>query len=121
MKQDSPSKDQPDQPGGRLDHPVLHLASILVAILAIFAMLYSLANSLPLIPVLTGVFFLMLWFIPQIWKWIVFVFSKKPSSTWGRFILNLVLAIIMASIFEDLLEMLILIVKIGGWAFGMLL
>ena len=118
MKQDKPSKNQTDQPSGRLDHPVLRMTSILVAI---FAMSYSLANSLPLIPVLTGVFFLMLWFIPQIWKWIAYVFSKQLSSSWGRFILNLVLAIIIASIFEDVLELFVLIAKIISWAFGKLL
>lgn len=106
---------------GRLDNPILRFASILVAIATIFILLYSLTSSFPIIPVMTGVFFLMLWFLPQLWNWIEFVFSKRPSSTWGRFILNLVLSIIAASIFEDVLELLILFVKIIRWGLGRLL
>ena len=104
MTQDNSSENNTGKPRGRLSHPALRLASILVAILAICTLLYSLASSLTIIPIMAGVFFLMLWFIPQIWKWIEYVFSKRPSSTWGRFTLNLVLAIIMASAFEDILE-----------------
>ncbi|MBN1451990.1 MAG: hypothetical protein JW963_13325 [Anaerolineales bacterium] len=117
MTQNNPSKNNTDKPKGRLDNPVLRLASIFVAIIAICTLLYSLASSLPIIPIMAGIFFLMLWFIPQIWKWIEWVFSKRPSSAWGRFTLNLVLAIIMASAFEDVLE---IIMKFGRIAFWML-
>jgi membrane protein YdbS with pleckstrin-like domain len=75
----SPEKN-PEKPRGRLDHPALRFASILVAVASICTLLYSLASSLPIIPIMAIVFFLMLWFIPQFWKWIEFVFSKRPSS-----------------------------------------
>jgi hypothetical protein len=104
MTQSIPSENNADKPKGRLDNPILRLVSVLVAIAAIGVLFYSLASSLPIIPVMAGIFFLMLWFIPQIWKWIEYVFSKRPSSTLGRFTLNLVLAIILASAFEDILE-----------------
>jgi hypothetical protein len=115
MKQDNSSEKNRGKPKGRLDNPALRLASVFVAIISICTLLYSLASSLPIIPVMTGIFFLMLWFIPQIWKWIEWVFSKRPSSTWGRFTLNLVLAIIMASAFEDVLEIIMRFVRIGFW------
>ncbi len=115
MKQDNPSENNANKPKGRLDNPVLRLASIFVAIIAVCTLLYSLASSLPIIPVMAGIFFLMLWFIPQFWKWIEFVFSKRPSSKWGRFTLNLVLAIIMASAFEDVLEIVIRFARIAYW------
>jgi len=115
MTQNNLSQSHTEKPRGRLDHPGLRITSILVAILAVCALLYSLASSLPIIPVMTGVFFLMLWFIPQIWKWIEWVFSKRPSSTWGRFTLNLVLAIIMASAFEDVLEIVRKFAEILYW------
>ena len=115
MTQDNPSENNTDKPKGRLDNPVLRLASIFVAFIAICTLLYSLANSLLIIPVMVGIFFLMLWFIPQFWKWIEFVFSKRPSSAWGRFTLNLVLAIIMASAFEDVLEIITRFARIIFW------
>ena len=93
----------------------MRIASILIAILAIGTLLYSLANSLPIIPVMAGVFFLMLWFLPQLWNWIEYVFSKRPASWWGRFSLNLVLAILMASAFEDILELLTKFARIISW------
>jgi hypothetical protein len=104
MTQDNSSENNTGKPKGRLDNPLLRLVSVLVAIASIGILLYSLASSLPIIPIMAGVFFLMLWFLPFLWKWIEYVFSKRPSSVWGRFTLNLVLAIIMASAFEDVLE-----------------
>ena len=115
MTQDNPSENKTTKPKGRLANPWLRFASILVAIAAIGILLYSFASNFPIIPVMTGVFFLMLWFIPQIWKWFEWVFSKRPSSTWGRFTLNLVLAIIMASAFEDVLEIIMRFARIGFW------
>lgn len=115
MTQDNPSENNTGKPKGRLDNPILRFASILVAIAAIFTLLYSLTSSFPIIPIMTGVFFLMLWFLPQLWNWIEFVFSKRPSSTWGRFILNLVLAIILASAFEDILEIIRIFARIIYW------
>ena len=115
MTQDNPSDSNKEKTRGRLDNPILRLASILVAIAAIFILLYSLTSSFPIIPIMTGVFFLMLWFLPQLWNWIEFVFSKRPSSTWGRFILNLVLAIILASAFEDILELIRTFARIIYW------
>ena len=115
MTQDTPPENKTEKPRGRLDNPVLRAASIFVAMIAICTLLYSLASSLPSIPIMTGIFFLMLWFIPQFWKWIEFVFSKRPSSKWGRFTLNLVLAIIMASAFEDILEIIMKFARIGFW------
>ncbi len=115
MTKDNPPENNPGSPKGRLDNPILRIASILIAILAIGTLLYSLANSLPIIPVMAGVFFLMLWFLPQLWDWIEYVFSKRPASRWGRFTLNLVLAILMASAFEDILELLTRFARIISW------
>jgi hypothetical protein len=119
MKQDNPSENKTDMPKGRLKNPRLRLFSIFVAIISICVLLYSLAGSLPesvpIIPIMAGVFFLMLWFVPQVWKWIEWVFSKRPSSTLGRFTLNLVLAILMASAFEDVLEIIMRLLWIGYW------
>ena len=117
MPQEIPSENKTDKPRGRLDHPVLRFASILVAIISICTLLYSLANSQLIIPVMAGIFLLMLWFLPQLWNWIEFVFSKRPSRTWGRFTLNLVLAIIMASAFEDILEIFVKFARIAYWVF----
>jgi hypothetical protein len=106
-----------DKPIGRLANPSLRLLSILVAIAAIGILLYSFTSNFPIIPVMTGVFFLMLWILPFLWKWIEYIFSKRPSSIWGRFTLNLVLAIIMASAFEDFLEIARRITRIIFWTF----
>jgi hypothetical protein len=115
MTQDNPSENGTGKPRGRLANPTLRFVSILVAIAAIGILLYSITSNFPIIPVMIGIFFLMLWFIPQIWKWIEFVFSKRPSSKWGRFTLNLVLAILMASAFEDILEIVMKFARIGFW------
>ena len=97
---------------GRLDNPGLRILSILVVIASTGVLLYSLTRTSSIIPIMTGIFFLSLWFVPLLWKWIEFVFSKRPSSLWGRFTLNLVLAIIMASASEDILEIIRRFVKI---------
>ena len=115
MAQGNSSENNTGKPKGRLDNPVLRFVSIVVAFMAVCTLLYSITSSLPIIPIMAGIFFLMLWFIPQIWKWIEFVFSKRPSSTLGRFTLNLVLAIIMASAFEDILEIIIRFARIAMW------
>ena len=115
MRQDISPEINTGKPKGRLENPVLRNVSILVAFIAICTLLYSFASSLPIIPVMAGIFFLMLWFLPFFWKWIEYVFSKRPSSVWGRFTLNLVLAIIMASAFEDVLEIVLKFARIGFW------
>jgi hypothetical protein len=117
MTQDNLPEKDTLKPKGRLDNPVLRLASVFVAIIALCTLLYSLASSLPIIPVMAVIFFLILWFVPQVWKWIEWVFSKRPSSTLGRFTLNLVLAILMASAFEDVLEIITRLLWIGYWMF----
>ena len=96
----------------RLSNPVLRLVTILIAVAAIFVLIYSLINSFTIFPIMVGVFFLMLWFLPHLWDWIRFVFSKRPSSILGRLTLNLVIAIIMASIIEDVWELIIKIMRI---------
>lgn len=115
MVKNNSSENNTGKPKSRLSNPVLRFVSILVAIAAILILLYSLATSLPIIPVMAGVFFLMLWFLPFLWDWIEYVFSRRPSSTWGRFTLNLVIAILMASAFEDILELLVRFVRIISW------
>ena len=115
MAQNTPPQNNTDKPKGRLDNPRLRFLSILVGIAAIGIFLYSFTSNFPIIPVMTGIFFLMLWFIPQFWKWIEWAFSKRPSSAWGRFTLNLILAIIMASAFEDILEIVQRFARIIFW------
>ncbi len=115
MTQDNPSENNTAKPKGRLDNPILRFISILVAFIAVCTLLYSIANLTPIIPVMAGIFFLMLWFLPSFWNLIEYVFSKRPSSTLGRFTLNLVLAIIMASAFEDILEIIIKFARIAMW------
>ena len=115
MTQNNPPENNTNKPKGRLNNPVLRFVSILIVITSICTLLYSFTISLSIIPIMTVVFFLMLWFIPQLWKWIEFLFSRRPSSRWGRFTLNLVLAIIMASAFEDVLE---IVRRLARIAFG---
>ena len=117
MTKDNLPESKSDKPKGRLANPRSRLLSILVAIAATGILLYSFTSNFPIIPVMTGVFFLMLWILPFLWKWIEYVFSKRPSSIWGRFTLNLVLAIIMASAFEDFLEIIRRIARIIFWTF----
>jgi hypothetical protein len=115
MTKDNPPETNPDKPKGRLANPVLRLASIFVALIAICTLLYSIASSLTIIPIMAGVFFLMLWVWPAFWDLIEYVFSKRPSSLLGRFTLNLVIAIILASAFEDILEIILRFARIARW------
>ena len=72
----------------RLDHPIWRFASYLVVVGAIGVFLYGIIGGYRIFSVLTVIFFLMLWFLPQLWNWIEFVFSKRPSSRWGRFVIK---------------------------------
>jgi len=91
----------------RLDPPFRRFTSILVAIGTVGVFLYSIIAGYHIISVMTVLFFLVLWFLPQPWDWIEFVFSKRPSSPWGRFVLNLFIAILLASMFEDISEIVV--------------
>lgn len=99
------------QSKSRLSNNYLRLVSVLIAIAAIGVLIYTLLIGFYEIPTITVIFFIVLSFFPQFWHWIEYVFSKQPSSKWGRFVLNLVLAILLASIFEDILELLVKIAK----------
>ena len=112
MEKNNYSKEKMDKPSGRLKNPILRLASILLILAAISVLIYSLVNSFTIFPIIAGAFFLMLWFLPQLWDWIEFVFSKRPSSILGRLALNLVIAIILASIIEDAWELIIKLMRI---------
>jgi len=112
MEKNNFPKGNRDEPKGRLNNPALRLASILLVLAAISVLIYSLANSFTIFSIMAGAFFLMLWFLPQLWDWIEFVFSKRPSSTLGRLAMNLVIAIIIASIIEDVSELIIKIIGI---------
>jgi len=105
MEEEQPPENNFGGRRSRLDNPFWRITSILVGIGAVGVFLYSITAGYQTIPVMTVIFFLMLWFLPQFWDWIEFVFSKRPSSIWGRFVLYLVIAILMASVFEDLTEM----------------
>lgn len=111
-EQDNPTETDPGQPKSRLDNPFLRLISILVAIASLGVLFYSFTIGLYTIPVMTVVFFVMLWFLPQLWKWLEFVFSRQPSSKWGRFALNLVIAILLASVSEDILEIVFKVLRL---------
>lgn len=91
----------------RLNNPLWRLISGLIAVSAVGVFLYSIIAGYETIPIMTAIFFLMLLLLPQIWRWIEFVFSKRPSNVWWRLALDLVLAILMASMFEDVLEILV--------------
>ena len=112
MKNNNSPKENLDESKGRLSNPILRFASILVTLAAIFVLIYSIANSFTIFSIMAGVFFLILWFFPQVWDWIEFVFSKRPSSTLGRLVMNLVIAILMASIIEDAWELIIKLARI---------
>ncbi|OQX62022.1 MAG: hypothetical protein B6I38_05630 [Anaerolineaceae bacterium 4572_5.1] len=105
VKEISPEKNS-EKVKGRLKKPAWRMISVIVVFLSISVLLYSGTHQLLIIPVTTLFFFLLLWFIPIIWTWIEEIFGKRPRSRWGRFSLNLVIAVLIASTFEDVLEIL---------------
>ena len=57
-----------------------------------------------------------LWIWPAIWDGLVFLFSKRPRSLWGRISMNLIIATLLAVIFEDLWELFKMFARIVIWA-----
>ncbi len=98
------------EPGKRLDRLGWRWVSILIFMAAAVVLLYTIYRTQFLIAIIAGVFFLMLWFIPVLWNWVVFVFGRKPETLWERLSLNLVLATLAALTFEDALEV---IMRVG--------
>lgn len=95
----------------RLDHPAQWIVSILVLFGAVSILAYTVYRSQVLIAASAAVFFLLLWFIPVLWDWIVFTFGRKPETTWERISLNLALATLAALTFEDAFEV---VVRLAG-------
>ena len=87
-----------------MDHPAWRVLSIIIADGTIGVLVYSISREQWVIPISAIGFFLILWLWPTIWDWIVFLFSKLPESVWGRISLNLVIATLLAVIFEDFYE-----------------
>ncbi len=112
MTKNTPSEDKAGKSASRLDSPALRILSIIVTIGVIVVFLYSTARNQLIIPISAIVFFLMLWLWPAIWNGIVFLFSKRPKSIWGRLSMNLVIATLLAVIFEDLWEVLKMLARI---------
>ncbi len=117
-QQKEPDEIKPARQKSRLNNPLWRLISALIAVSAIGVFFYSIVAGYETIPIMTAIFFLMLLLLPQIWNWIEFVFSKRPSNIWWRLALDLVLAILMASMFEDVLE---IIVRLSRLIFRMVM
>ena len=92
-------------PKGRLQQPIFRFLSILAVLFSIGIFVYSLAILLIIIPLAAIFFFLLLWYFPIFWTWIEAIFGNRPQTKWGRFSLNLVLAMLAASMSEDILEL----------------
>jgi hypothetical protein len=92
------------KPHRRLNHPAWRISSILVMLGAVSILAYTAYRSQVLIAASAVIFFLLLWFIPVLWDWIVFTFGRKPETTWERISLNLALATLAALTFEDAFE-----------------
>jgi len=107
MVKQRPSKDSLAKPTSRMDHPFWRYLSIIIAVGTVGVLTYSITRQQWVIPISAIAFFLILWLWPVIWDWIVFLFSKRPTSIWGRISLNLVIATLLAVIFEDFYELVI--------------
>ncbi len=112
MTKNTQSENNEEKSTSRLDHPAWRILSIIMTIGVIVVFLYSTARDQLIIPISAIVFFLMLCLWPAIWNGIVFLFSKRPKSIWGRFSMNLVIATLLAVIFEDLWEVLKMLERI---------
>ncbi|KAA0259610.1 MAG: hypothetical protein EDM79_19495, partial [Chloroflexi bacterium] len=106
-QKNEPDEIKPAWQKSRLNNPLWRLISAVIAVSAVGVFLYIIVAGYTTIPIMTVVFFLMLLLLPQIWRWIEFVFSKRPSNVWWRLALDLVLAILMASLFEDVWEIVV--------------
>jgi hypothetical protein len=100
-------EDNQGKANSRLNNPAWRILSIIMTVGTIGVFLYSTARDQLVIPISAIVFFLMLWLWPTIWDGIVFLFSKRPRSLWGRISMNLVIATLLAVIFEDFYELVI--------------
>ena len=107
MAKQNPFKDSPMKPASRMDYPAWRYLSIIIAVGTIGVLAYSIIRQQWVIPISAIGFFLIIWLWPAIWDWIVFIFSKRPTSIWGRISLNLVIATLLAVIFEDFYELVI--------------
>ena len=74
MTKDILPKKKLENPKGRLQKPVWRFLSIIVAGLSVGALLYSISNMLFVIPIVTLLFFLLLWFGPIFWSWLEDIF-----------------------------------------------
>jgi len=102
---DQQKSENTNAPKGRLQQPIFRFLSISAVLFSVGIFFYSLANLLIIIPLATILFFLLLWYFPIFWTWIEEIFGKRPQTKWGRFSLNLVLAMLAASMAEDILEL----------------
>ena len=107
MTKDILPKKKLENPKGRLQKPVWRFLSIIVAGLSVGALLYSISNMLFVIPIVTLLFFLLLWFGPIFWSWLEDIFGKRPETKWGRFSMNLDIATIIGILSEDILEIVV--------------
>ena len=112
MNKSHSSEDNQGKATNRLNKPAWRALSIIMIIGTIGVFLYSTARNQLIIPISAILFFLLLLLWPAIWDGIVFLFSKRPSSTWGRISMNLVLATLMAVIFEDFYELFVMFARI---------
>ena len=107
MTKDILPKKKLENPKGRLQKPVWRFLSIIVAGLSVGALLYSISNMLFVIPIVTLLFFLLLWFGPIFWSWLEDIFGKRPETKWGRFSMNLAIATIIGILSEDIPEIVV--------------
>ena len=112
MTKNQPPEENQGKSTSRLNKPAWRILSIIMIIGTIGVFLYSTARNQLVIPISAIIFFLLLLLLPAIWDGIVFLFSKRPSSIWGRISMNLVIATLLAVIFEDFYELFVMFARI---------
>ncbi len=88
----------------RLQNHLLRLLSILGVIFSVGLFLLGLYDGVFIIPFSILAISIMLWRYPVFWTWIEELFSRRPKTTWARFSMNLIVATLIATILEDVLD-----------------
>lgn len=92
------------EPKRRLEKIHWKILSILGVFGILSLLLYTILERFWIIPITTVIVFLILWRKAWPWNLLEEVFSNRPTTKWGKLSLSLVLAILAASVFEDVFE-----------------
>lgn len=93
------------EPKRRLEKIHWKILSILGVFGILSLLLYTILERFWIIPITTVIAFLILWRKAWPWDLLEEIFSNRPTTQWGKLSLSLVLAILAASIFEDVFEL----------------